>query len=222
MQRVAIIVSKERLALSSEGRTGLEADGAEPIRLAENAIFRLPGAVVARISRPRQLASYASPDAAAAARSVSSHRTSAQTSLPRWSPDTPVRTDKPRTISKPRTCSTSWLSSITRGSVGPPLSATATRTMGPYQVISTANQPPRPLAVCWIELLHSSVATVARSSRAGLSGSRDASHRRTMPSWRASPGNTRRHRVPGSNSGGAPGTPVPCSGPLLTATICPP
>ncbi|MFD9701350.1 phosphotransferase family protein [Lentzea sp. NPDC059081] len=35
---------------------GLDPRGAEPIRLGENAIFRLPGGVVARISRPGQLA----------------------------------------------------------------------------------------------------------------------------------------------------------------------
>lgn len=33
---------------------GLNADGAEPIRFGENAIFRLPGRVVARITRPGQ------------------------------------------------------------------------------------------------------------------------------------------------------------------------
>ncbi|WP_435581583.1 phosphotransferase enzyme family protein [Amycolatopsis thermoflava] len=35
-------------------QAGLDADGAEPIRLGENAIFRLPGGIVARISRPGQ------------------------------------------------------------------------------------------------------------------------------------------------------------------------
>lgn len=35
---------------------GLSADGAEPIRLGENAIFRLPGAVVARITQAGQQA----------------------------------------------------------------------------------------------------------------------------------------------------------------------
>jgi Ser/Thr protein kinase RdoA (MazF antagonist) len=33
---------------------GLKAEGAEPIRLGENAIFRLPGGIVVRISRPGQ------------------------------------------------------------------------------------------------------------------------------------------------------------------------
>jgi hypothetical protein len=35
---------------------GLVADGSEPIRPGENAIFRLPGAVIARIARPGQQA----------------------------------------------------------------------------------------------------------------------------------------------------------------------
>lgn len=35
-------------------QAGLSADNAEPIRLGENAIFRLPGAVVVRVSRPGQ------------------------------------------------------------------------------------------------------------------------------------------------------------------------
>jgi aminoglycoside phosphotransferase (APT) family kinase protein len=37
-------------------RVGLDQAGAEPIRLGENAIFRLPGRVVVRIARPGQLA----------------------------------------------------------------------------------------------------------------------------------------------------------------------
>jgi hypothetical protein len=35
---------------------GLQADDAEPIRLGENAIFRLPGKIIARIARPGQQA----------------------------------------------------------------------------------------------------------------------------------------------------------------------
>jgi hypothetical protein len=35
---------------------GLTADGAQAVRLGENAIFRLPGAVIARIARPGQQA----------------------------------------------------------------------------------------------------------------------------------------------------------------------
>jgi hypothetical protein len=35
---------------------GLAADNAEPIHVGENAIFRLPGGIVIRISRPRQQA----------------------------------------------------------------------------------------------------------------------------------------------------------------------
>lgn len=37
-------------------RVGLDASGAEPIRLGENAIYRLPHRIVARIARPGQLA----------------------------------------------------------------------------------------------------------------------------------------------------------------------
>jgi Ser/Thr protein kinase RdoA (MazF antagonist) len=36
-------------------QAGLSADGAEPVRLGENAIFRLPGGIVARIARSGQL-----------------------------------------------------------------------------------------------------------------------------------------------------------------------
>jgi hypothetical protein len=58
--------------------------------------------------------------------------------------------------------------------------------MDPPQLISTANQPPgRPLAVCWIALLPTSLAMQSTSSRAGHSGSSDDSHRRNSEgSWR--------------------------------------
>ena len=47
----------------------------------------------------------------------------------------------------------------TRGSPGAPPSATATRTDWRCMVISTANQPPCPLAVCRTAFVPSSVAT---------------------------------------------------------------
>ena len=40
----------------SRAAVGLQADDAEPIRLGENAIFRLPGKIIARIERPGQQA----------------------------------------------------------------------------------------------------------------------------------------------------------------------
>lgn len=46
-------VTVSRRVLIDACRTlGLDTGGAEPIRIAENAIWRLPGKVVARISRP--------------------------------------------------------------------------------------------------------------------------------------------------------------------------
>lgn len=41
---------------SAGAAVGLDVHAAEPIRLSENAIYRLPGSVVARVSRPGQLA----------------------------------------------------------------------------------------------------------------------------------------------------------------------
>jgi len=113
-------------------------------------------------------------------------------------------------------------SSTTRGSDGPPQSATATLTIDSCQVISVANQPPRPLAVCLIVLPANSLATVITSSLAGRSGRNEASHCRIRPTWRSSPGKTRRHLKPGTSAGGALGVPGPCSGPSLVAGMLPP
>lgn len=138
--------------------------------------------------------------------------TCAHTSRPRSSPENPVRPESPLTMSKPRPRSPSGLSTAC-GSVGPPWSATASMTAALCQVISTVNQPPgRPLPVCLMALLPSSVATVARSSRAEHGGSSSASHRRKAASWHSSPGNTRRHRKPltrvGRRDGSGRGAPV--------------
>jgi hypothetical protein len=75
-------------------------------------------------------------------------------------------------------------SSIICGPAGAPASATASLTPAGLssQMISTANDPSRPLAVCLIALLHNSVATLATSSRAGQSGNSEASQRRRAPS----------------------------------------
>jgi hypothetical protein len=52
-------------------------------------------------------------------------------------------------------------------------------------VISTANQPPRPLAVCLMALLPSSVATLNTSSRAEQPGRSEDNHRRNAESSRS-------------------------------------
>jgi hypothetical protein len=147
--------------------------------------------------------------------------TCAHTSRPRSSPAKPVRPESPLTMSKPRPRSPSGLST-TCGSVRPPWSATASTTAASCQVISTVNQPPgRPLPVCLMALLPSSVATVARSSRAEHGGSSSLSHRRNAASWRSSPGNTRRHRKPvsraGKRDGSDRGAPVAMR---LTMAVC--
>jgi aminoglycoside phosphotransferase len=47
---------QHRVLVDACAVAGLDPSGAEPIRLGENAIFRLPGGVVARVARPGQLA----------------------------------------------------------------------------------------------------------------------------------------------------------------------
>ncbi|MDX8053810.1 aminoglycoside phosphotransferase family protein [Lentzea sp. BCCO 10_0798] len=53
---IGVDQQQHRVLVEACAVAGLDPGGAEPIRLGENAIFRLPGGVVARIARPGQLA----------------------------------------------------------------------------------------------------------------------------------------------------------------------
>jgi len=164
----------------------------------------------------------AQPDEArgGAAAAASSQCTSAHTTLLRWLPHIPMRVARPRTRSRPRPCSPSGSSTI-RGVPGEPPSATATRMIFLCSVTPTAKEPPCPLAVWRIALLASSVAMLFTSSRAGQSGSSDASHCRTALSWHSSPGKCSHHRGPGTGAGRADGTADGSPAPRL-AVICAP
>ena len=73
-------------------------------------------------------------------------------------------------------------SSVTCGPHGAPSSVTSIRATAPRRATSTVNQPPCPLEVCWIAFVPSSTATEMRSSRAGPSGSKAVSQRRSCRS----------------------------------------
>lgn len=108
-------------------RVGLDATGAEPIRLGENAILRLPGDVVARISRPGQ--------AATAAREVAVARWLAGHGVPAVEP-----IDVPQPAEVDGRAVTFWHAL--------PRTATAPRLPSPTRYAPCTNCPPLPDPSC--------------------------------------------------------------------------